>query len=68
LLADMKTFLLSLTLLVAIPARAQLLTASAEAAGLDPARLEVTNFGLRFSDFRFLRHDPSGLGGHNARN
>src|ERR1700674_4206809 len=37
----MKIFLLALTCLVAVPARAQLPTASPKAAGFDPARLQV---------------------------
>ena len=39
--ASMKTLVLSLTLLVAVSARAQLPVASAKAAGFDPARLAV---------------------------
>lgn len=46
----MKTLFLSLTLLAAVLARAQLPAASPKAAGFDPARLEV----LRATTQRFV--------------
>ncbi|MBI3854030.1 MAG: beta-lactamase family protein [Verrucomicrobia bacterium] len=49
----MKTLILAVTLLVAIPLRAQLPTTSPKAAGFDPARLEVMHETVkRFVDER----------------
>ena len=49
--AGMKTFLLGLTMLVAVAGRAQLPATSAEAAGFEPARLKVLHATVqRFVD------------------